>query len=732
MDIEVEVQEKNILNHKNSHRDEGRESKNTGETKLSDVPPEIESVEAQAADGCEKNGDSLCKSLDNPDVLDIKSAKLKHNDRAMGNSLDKSDTPDIQSTLSGNVENNTDLSDTKNTDRGINDSDSDTTDNQATDNGITTVKNEPGSEEKNTVNQNSENLAGIPGNVDAKLNDSQFNVIRTDGDMTSDSDSDSDSSSSSSSDSEDFKITQNNAVIEVEDDDSEKGKKLNNGCEDVRTKGELFPEELPPMEQLNITITDDTELKEIGKISSIVGILVIIQSNKDTPPLNEQTFVFHNRKAVGQIFEVFGPVAMPWYSIRFNSVEDVHKLNLQVGNTIYFAPNVTDFTNYVFVQDLKSIKGSDASWENNNEPPAKHIDYSDDEDEKRAKAKKRNTNFEAVIKKEVEEGSLLPGANPCQKQRTSSRPNKRQKGKMTDTNRQQNHNNKAQTNQLNNNHFSRSAMQDYSQGHNNSGTHYHGNCAPGFIPSHNNQSFTQRQMRNSNPFQNTRFTHRNNLQYFHTVRPRMQNNQHSAHQIRWPQAAGPPSRWSQPPPIGVWPHTMSPSNQNRDFKDGNNVNNNRSVNYNNHQNYQYGTEGSPAGHIPQMEDNNRFRPTNMHQIHGPDNKFTSTNGSNSDFQTYWSSMSNPSQGLCYQPNLNSSQPSLNNGQQPFWSNLPTQDQSSCSMQNSNSNQNTIVDRRLVFNQQLFINLNEAILKEINADVFYSVVTVTGQIKSEIL
>jgi H/ACA ribonucleoprotein complex non-core subunit NAF1 len=34
---------------------------------------------------------------------------------------------------------------------------------------------------------------------------------------------------------------------------------------------------------------------------------------------------------------------------------------------------------------LHRMKGSDASWEDNNEPPPKCLDYSDDEEERRAR-----------------------------------------------------------------------------------------------------------------------------------------------------------------------------------------------------------------------------------------------------------------------------------------------------------------------------------------------------------
>lgn len=40
------------------------------------------------------------------------------------------------------------------------------------------------------------------------------------------------------------------------------------------------------------------------------------------------------------------------------------------------------------------MKGSDASWEDNNEPPLEYLEYSDDEQERKAKKYLRKVNFQ--------------------------------------------------------------------------------------------------------------------------------------------------------------------------------------------------------------------------------------------------------------------------------------------------------------------------------------------------
>lgn len=189
--------------------------------------------------------------------------------------------------------------------------------------------------------------------------------------------------------------------------------------EDIRTKGELFPEELPPLKELIITVDECVSLVDIGDVVSIVGILVIVQSNQNMPPLNEETVIFlEGRVSCGKIFEVFGPVSSPWYSLRFNSTEDIANKGIAVGTKMFCAPKVDEYTNFVFVEHLKQIKGSDASWEDNNEPPPKFMEFSDDEEEKRSKAKQRNKN------KESNDGDQIPGAKNIRrkKQKQSNEP----------------------------------------------------------------------------------------------------------------------------------------------------------------------------------------------------------------------------------------------------------------------------------------------------------------------
>ncbi|XP_046584728.1 H/ACA ribonucleoprotein complex non-core subunit NAF1-like [Haliotis rubra] len=245
-------------------------------------------------------------------------------------------------------------------------------------------------------------------------------AYRGDGDSSSDeadSSEDSDSSISTTSGS-DLEEPKPETVSDREEEEEEKPGKKKKAFDGIRTRGELYPEELPPLEELKISVDETVEMQEIGKVSGIVGILVIIQASKNMPALDEETVLFNeNREALGKIFEVFGTVASPFYSVRFNSLDDITDKNIVIGLSIYCAPKEQEYTQFVFVEQLKRIKGSDASWENNNEPPSWCMEFSDDEDEKRMKSKNRNKTAPKESNADDESANKKPRNNRKKKMR---------------------------------------------------------------------------------------------------------------------------------------------------------------------------------------------------------------------------------------------------------------------------------------------------------------------------
>ncbi|NXR24744.1 NAF1 protein, partial [Cinclus mexicanus] len=213
------------------------------------------------------------------------------------------------------------------------------------------------------------------------------------------SDTDSDSSSTTV-------FSSSSAVSDEDDHPNEKGNR--SYC--IRTKDELPIEELPPVEDLSIILPDNVELKVFGTVSSIIEQLVIIESLRGLPPVNEESIIFkEDRQAAGKIFEIFGPVSHPFYVIRFNNSEHIKEKGISVQDSMYFAPSVEDFTQYIFAEKLKQEKGSDASWKNDQEPPPEVLDFSDDEKEREAKEKKKKPQSRG--RKKVRSETFPPSEN---------------------------------------------------------------------------------------------------------------------------------------------------------------------------------------------------------------------------------------------------------------------------------------------------------------------------------
>ncbi|XP_070543964.1 H/ACA ribonucleoprotein complex non-core subunit NAF1-like isoform X2 [Ptychodera flava] len=227
-----------------------------------------------------------------------------------------------------------------------------------------------------------------------------------------DDDSDSDSSCSEESDDDDDSSScsdESDDDDEDDDDDSDDHDDDDEGRESdeavdctarkschppppLRTASEHLMEDLPKIEEVDVKLPDEIQLSEVGSVTSIIGQLVVIQAKTDNPALDLETTLFtENRECFGKIFEVFGPVLSPLYAVRFNSTNHIKSKGIELQDKIYYARDNEEYTSYVFLAQLQRMKGSDASWKNDEEPPQEFLDYSDDEREKEAKAKSRQS-----------------------------------------------------------------------------------------------------------------------------------------------------------------------------------------------------------------------------------------------------------------------------------------------------------------------------------------------------
>lgn len=143
----------------------------------------------------------------------------------------------------------------------------------------------------------------------------------------------------------------------------------------------------PAIAELLIHVDEGIKLKKLGKITQIVDCLVVVQCDSNVA-LDFDSVVFdENRNAIGQVFDIFGAVASPLYSIRFNSCDEAKQH--PVGKSVFFAPDAEQYTHSIFTDQLKSLKITDSCWDGEGECPDDQLAFSDDEAEKSYMAKKR-------------------------------------------------------------------------------------------------------------------------------------------------------------------------------------------------------------------------------------------------------------------------------------------------------------------------------------------------------
>ncbi|XP_065356351.1 H/ACA ribonucleoprotein complex non-core subunit NAF1 [Calliphora vicina] len=209
-----------------------------------------------------------------------------------------------------------------------------------------------------------------------------------------------DSDSDDSSDSSDVEylnvlrktIEKRMEVVDEDDEEDEDGNTTGKKkhIPKLKVKGEMLLEDLPPIQDLQITVPED-QCIEFGKIHSVVDQLVLVSALPNAILLDLETVIFleKGQKVLGEVFDVLGQVADPMYCVRFNSNKQIKEKEINVGDVVYVAPK-TQYTQYVILSSLMKIKGSDASWENDMEPPPRFLDYSDDEQEQLARRQLRN------------------------------------------------------------------------------------------------------------------------------------------------------------------------------------------------------------------------------------------------------------------------------------------------------------------------------------------------------
>ena len=191
-----------------------------------------------------------------------------------------------------------------------------------------------------------------------------------------------------------------------------------------KVKGEIDYRELPGQNTCDVPFPANGRMLPIGEVSHYTEKLVVIKSFPNTPPINEGSVIWRaDMKSIARVFEIFGPVKTPYYSILVQSSDHANEIGLMPGDTVYVVPGDLDLTSYVFTTKLLSEKGCDASWKNDHEVPTEYQDYSDDEQEslrrKKSSSKQKGKRSEMnnycrnVQEANVEQGSVHMEHNGC-------------------------------------------------------------------------------------------------------------------------------------------------------------------------------------------------------------------------------------------------------------------------------------------------------------------------------
>lgn len=279
--------------------------------------------------------------------------------------------------------------------------------------------------------------------------------------------------------------------------------------------GELTLDDLEPVTRQGIQLDNTVNLVKMGEVVSIVDEkLVIIQSilnenGHSCKPLNEESILFDsNRRELGKVFEVFGPVHAPFYSIRFNNVKEIteNSLSVERGASIFYAHDSTEYTKFIFnLDELRRLKGSDASWNNDNEPPAECVDYSDDEQERNAKKELKQKRVGAKRtdqnNSDEDEDIIVPDGSKQENHRNSKR-----------SSFQANHNSMRRSQTMNNGFYQQKNQQPVDFNNNNNASSFNNNNN---VPKSNS-------FHNFNPYNNNN----NNNQVQNQFMPNVQNQFH--------------------------------------------------------------------------------------------------------------------------------------------------------------------------------------------------------------
>ncbi|EPQ60456.1 NAF1-domain-containing protein [Gloeophyllum trabeum ATCC 11539] len=259
------------------------------------------------------------------------------------------------------------------------------------DGSIASTNDDSDSEEEEVVN-----LVLEDDDVEDKASDAS-GPSRSMSESRSSPDSDSDESDTDTEPPEDEKISNKNRERDVgeEDDDFRDSGGVNAV---VKTEHELtdYNVTIPDISEVNA----DEKLDAAGQIINISDNIVIVQgaaadgvARAHERVLDSDTLlVFEDRRVLGYIHETFGPTHQPLYQVRFSQAYPIDPDKVKISRAVFHVPQRSKF---VFVNEIKNLKGSDASNAHDEEPGEEEMEFSDDEQEAEHKRRLKQKRLES-------------------------------------------------------------------------------------------------------------------------------------------------------------------------------------------------------------------------------------------------------------------------------------------------------------------------------------------------
>ncbi|KAG7396824.1 H/ACA ribonucleoprotein complex non-core subunit naf1 [Phytophthora boehmeriae] len=142
-----------------------------------------------------------------------------------------------------------------------------------------------------------------------------------------------------------------------------------------------------PVREPTVELTADCPIAQCGTILnvSVPGLMMTIKSSPGAKPLEDGSVLcLEDRTVLGCVDEIFGPVLMPMYLVRYENAAKMPQ-KATINAAVYYP---TEHATYIVPEDIKD-KGTDAS--NIFDEEADDTEFSDDEAEAAAKRnRKRN------------------------------------------------------------------------------------------------------------------------------------------------------------------------------------------------------------------------------------------------------------------------------------------------------------------------------------------------------